>query len=313
MKSISQKLKLLESIFGKSIFSGTTNEAMFYCPSCRHHKRKLSINLETDKYHCWVCSLAGTKLYFLIKKYSSPEKAREYNANFGNVKFQSKQEKAFKITLPDEYSALHNANDSALGKRAWNYLTRERKIKEIDILRYKIGLNLQEKHYGSILFPSFDKYGEINYYISRHFDKHIKYYGAEVPKDYKNQIIMNELNIDWQKPITIVEGFIDAIKTGENNVIPLCGSYFSKSTKLLDKITENKTTTYLALDPDAKEKTLKIAKNLTQREIDVYVVDMGEYEDVGSMEYGVFAQHKERAQFVCEDFLFRENMKRMIG
>jgi hypothetical protein len=273
----------------------------------------MSINLETDKFHCWVCSLAGTKIYFLIKKYISREKATEYNENFGDVKYATKKQETFKIRMPDKYVSLLNCRDSVIGDMAWNYITKERKIREIDIIRYKIGLNLEGKHYGGILFPSFDEYGELNYHITRHLNGPIKYYGAEVPKDYRNQIVVNELNIDWKKPITIVEGFIDAIKTGETNVVPLCGSYFSKHTKLFDKITEHRTPVYLALDADARKKTLTIAKNLIHRDIDVFVIDTDDIEDIGSMDYGDFAKRKKCAKSVTEDFLFLEGISEATG
>ena len=43
--------KLLHQV--PKIRKGT--DAVYHCPSCKHYKRKLEINLHTGKYKCWVC------------------------------------------------------------------------------------------------------------------------------------------------------------------------------------------------------------------------------------------------------------------
>ena len=37
--------QLLESVLGKSKSARGGDEAVFYCPSCNHHKKKLTFNL----------------------------------------------------------------------------------------------------------------------------------------------------------------------------------------------------------------------------------------------------------------------------
>ena len=44
------------------------NELAFYCPFCNHHKQKLQVNTETQKWHCWTCNSGGKKLTSLLKK-----------------------------------------------------------------------------------------------------------------------------------------------------------------------------------------------------------------------------------------------------
>ena len=61
-----EKLQLLKSIFGK--FHHSNDEHLFYCPKCKHHKRKFSINLEKGAFKCWICDYYGRSLRRLIRK-----------------------------------------------------------------------------------------------------------------------------------------------------------------------------------------------------------------------------------------------------
>ena len=56
--------KLLHQV--PKIRKGT--DAVYHCPSCKHYKRKLEINLHTGKYNCWVCGFSGTSFKSLFKK-----------------------------------------------------------------------------------------------------------------------------------------------------------------------------------------------------------------------------------------------------
>ena len=44
------------------------NELAFYCPFCNHHKPKLQVNTENQKWHCWNCNSGGKKLTSLLRK-----------------------------------------------------------------------------------------------------------------------------------------------------------------------------------------------------------------------------------------------------
>ena len=44
----------LESVLGVSKRTSNDNHS-FYCPNCNHHKRKLEINVVTQKWQCWIC------------------------------------------------------------------------------------------------------------------------------------------------------------------------------------------------------------------------------------------------------------------
>ena len=62
--------------------------------------------------------------------------------------------------------------------------------------------------------PSFNEDGYCNYFIARTYtDDWLDYKNPEASKD----IIFNDLLMDWNEPITIVEGVFDAIKSRKFN------------------------------------------------------------------------------------------------
>ena len=52
-------------------------EAVFTCPSCNHHKKKLTLNLSTQKFQCWVCGYKGHRAFKLLKQVKASPKAYE--------------------------------------------------------------------------------------------------------------------------------------------------------------------------------------------------------------------------------------------
>ena len=97
----------------------------------------------------------------------------------------------------------------------------------------------------------------------------------------KKEIVFNEHLIDWSQPVVLVEGIFDAVKTGKNSV-PILGSWIDKNYLLFKRIIENKSSVILGLDPDAKEKEIKIAKNLFSHGVDVKIIK-NQKSDFGDM------------------------------
>ena len=87
--------------------------------------------------------------------------------------------------------------------------------------------------------------------------------------------------------MTIVEGPLDLLKTNDNATC-LLGSALTEDMILFEKIVRNKTSINLALDSDVYFKSLKIAKLLSQYDIDVNILDTRGAEDVGDMSHDKF-------------------------
>ena len=69
---------LLESVLGPSKSSrGARGEqsAVFTCPSCNHRKKKLTVNLVTQQFQCWVCNFKGHRAFKLLKEAKANPKA----------------------------------------------------------------------------------------------------------------------------------------------------------------------------------------------------------------------------------------------
>ena len=118
----------------------------------------------------------------------------------------------------------------------------------------------------------------------------MKYLNPPVEKD----IIFNELYIDWDEPITIVEGVFDAMVAGINSV-PIMGSTLREESKLFQAIVINDTPVYLALDADARKKQEYLIKLFKRYDVDMKIINTENCEDVGSMSRNEFQNRKRTA------------------
>ena len=143
--------QLLESILGKSKSARGGDEAVFYCPSCNHHKKKLTFNLLSQKFQCWVCGYKGHRAYQLLKKAKAPGSTystlKEIDSQY-NFKQQivKKQESTF--NLPKDVQPLISSS-AVLSRHALHYLD-QRGISQQDIVKYNIHYSEQgDLKYGS--------------------------------------------------------------------------------------------------------------------------------------------------------------------
>tara|TARA_R110002074_G_scaffold40717_3_gene108676 strand:- start:145 stop:810 length:666 start_codon:yes stop_codon:yes gene_type:complete len=200
-----------------------------------------------------------------------------------------------KLELPEEFVSLCTNNIPATGMYALRYL-QKRGITETDILRWKIGFCFSGEYRNRIIIPSFDRDGDISYFIARSYSGDS--YKYKNPRASKN-ITFNELYVNWNEDLTIVEGVFDALVAG--NSVPILGSTLRGDSKLIQEIVRNDTPIYIALDPDAREKENKIIKTLLKYDIEMYKVDVSGYEDVGSMPKDVFQERKNNASVIDND------------
>lgn len=271
-------LNALECVFG-SCAQQKNDEVAFFCPFCNHHKRKLQINLNTQKYHCWVCNTGGYKLIFLLKKLNvSSDIIRDILGHFSGYEYSSTKETAVgAVILPKEFKPLWNKSDDIIYKHAIKYLNK-RNIGSREIVRYSIGYCDSGPYRNRIIIPSYDKNGKLNYFIGRDIfpDSNFKY---KNPRSSKN-VVPFELYINWNKPIILVEGVFDAIAV-KINAIPLFGKFPSKL--LVKTIIENNVKEiYIALDNDARKDAIKLCEHFMNYGVSVYLVDITE-EDPSEM------------------------------
>jgi DNA primase len=159
--------------------------------------------------------------------------------------------------------------------------------------------------------PSFDMSGELNYYTCRAIYKtRPKYINPGV---HREDIIFNEMNINWKEPLILVEGPLDLIKCGDRNATCLLGSDLTSDYKLFLLLAKNKTPVTLALDPDAKQKTLRIAEFLSEYDIPVKILDIPEpYQDVGELTKEEFSSILSSAIVYTKDYLLRAKISNIL-
>lgn len=266
-------LGLLHSILGKSKPSTKGNHA-FHCPFCKHHKPKLEIDPKSGFYHCWTCEPAtkGRSLVSLLRKlHASPAQITEMKTYFPDGKVEVEDKKYAAVQLPKEFLPLSQSSTKLIYRQAKAYV-KSRGITEADILKYNIGYCEKGKYANSIIVPSYNKTGRINYFISRSFEKDpARKYNA--PSCNKNELIGLEYFINWNVPVILCEGIFDAIAL-KRNAIPLFGKTIPRAL-MLKLVESNVKTVYLALDNDALRESFNYALELINLGKDVYLIELG--------------------------------------
>ena len=294
------KTKLLKRALGESYVRG--DEHLFQCPRCEHHKKKLSINLEKNVFKCWVCDWSGKNIYRIIRQYGSRNDRYEWKSFEDRVEIEKFADKLFakeaksniqKIELPDGFVSLANKNLPVTSIYPLNYL-KSRGIGKKDIIKWKIGYCTTGNYASRIIIPSFNENGDINYFVSRAYDNNWKkYLNPSISKD----IIFNHPYVDFDEDLVLVEGVMDAIKAGDNSV-PLLGSTLNEDSFLFQNIVKNDTPVYLALDPDAGKKTDNLIDLFLKYDIEIHLVDIDLFGDVGEMTKDQFFDRKQTASLL---------------
>ena len=245
------------------------DEYMYWSPFITHHKRKLQINTQTGKWHCWVSNVGGRNFFQLFKKVSATkEQFDELVELVGENKFYKVKDEDKKniVKLPDDFKPLWNGNDGIVKRHALTYLYK-RGITDEDIIKYNIGYCDSGLYSNRIIVPSYDSNGRLNFFVGRDFySGKMKYKNSPTSKD----IIGFDIFINWDEPIILCEGVFDAMAF-KRNAIPLFGKTVPKS--LQKKIIEfGVKTLYLALDNDAMSDTIKITEMFLSEGIDVKIM-----------------------------------------
>lgn len=308
-----KKLEILVEILGN--YNRTGSEYLFTCPKCNHHKKKLSVNIDKDKYKCWICEWSGSTIFRLVKRLGNYHHQRFWSEFSGIVEI-SEYEKIFnstetinveeeRVELPNEFLSLCNRDMSLTALSAKRYL-KERGITKEDILFWKIGYCVNGEYSGRVVFPSFSLSGHCNYFVGRSYEQNPfrKYMNPNASKD----VVFNELYIDWSSDVTIVEGVFDAVKA--TNAIPILGSTVKEDSKLFKSIVNNDPAIYIALDPDAEKKAEKLINNLLSYDVEVYKVPIPNNKDVGDMTKEEFQECKKQATLIknTDYMLYRKIM-----
>ena len=273
-------------------------EHAFHCPFCNHHKKKLQINCETQKWHCWVCNKGGYTIGILLRKINAPKniisEVLKILGDYQGVSKEKEEVTKYDVSLPQCYKPLWKPSEDPLYKNAIHYL-KGRNIGPIDILRYSIGFCSSNGYSNRIIIPSYDSDGKLNYFMARDMfpNSKFKYKNPPMSKD----TVGFEMFINWKEPIVLVEGIFDAIAI-RNNAIPLFGKFPSKT--LVMRLAEKQVKkVYVALDEDAKQDAIKLSKFLMDYGIKTYLLDMKDKDpsELGFTKFWEIVQNTQQSKF----------------
>ncbi len=244
------------------------DEQAHHCPFCHHHKKKLQINLKTQQWHCWVCDAKGKRIQRLLKRLNvNTHKLKKIYEIYGDdyvVYSKESEEEKVELRLPSEFKSLLKVPDGfkPTFKRVVEY-AKQRNLTTEDITRYNIGYCDGGHYAGRIIIPSYDSDNRINYFIARSVfpDESFKYKNPPVSKN----VIMFENQINWDEPITLVEGVFDAMAV-KRNAIPILGKFIPK--KLNENIYKKGVKSInIFLDEDAQQQALHYTMQFTNQGI----------------------------------------------
>jgi len=263
---------IIERIFGdvKGYLEG--EQIQVNCPRCQEREGlsqpddrfNLEINTGKKIFHCWKCDspkFSGS-LKRLIRIYGTSVDIQMYEDYGGDDYFSyeiNETEENTIVELPSEYIPFSEFKDYNMEHmEAYNYMVLERKISKETLLKYHVGFAVEGKFEGRIIIPSYNTYGELNYFISRAYRRGMKppYMNPKVDKD---RIIFNEGLINWDSTIYIVEGIFEVFSFPVNSV-PMLGKTISNA--MFMALKEKKPPVVIMLDPDAFKNAVEILQKL---------------------------------------------------
>ena len=304
-----EKLSILINILGK--YKKSSSELLFFCPHCRHHKQKLSVNIDKNVYKCWICDSNGRDIRRMVRRFGSFLQLQEWDkyvdkvdlSRFDDLFAEDVKEKIEqRLSLPESFISLTGSNLSQTSAAARKYL-KSRGITKEDILRWKMGYCLEGEYANRVVVPSFGESGYVNYFVARSYvENGYRYKNPPASRD----MIFNQLYVDWDEDLVIVEGVFDAIVAGPN-AVPILGSNLRENSVLFQEIVKHDTPIYIALDPDMEKKALKLINKMLTYGIELYKVEISPYNDVGEMTKEEFQNRKKHsAPFDSESYLLHQ-------
>lgn len=245
------------------------------CPNCADiegkpdHKHNLPVSYQKGYCHCWKCGFSAS-IGVLIRKYGSKQLYESYKTFLREI--ASTLEFQFSMFSDNNRNYLQEIqSDLALPKNimqvsdcpdAYAYLSK-RGITQDIIERYHIQCIPwcdDFKCRCRIVIPSYNRFGDLNYYIARDYTgkQKLKYANPPIPK---TKIVFNEQNVDWYDTIYLCEGVFDSIVTP--NSIPMLGKGLSEDALLFQTLLERaESDVVVFLDDDAYSDAVKLYHTL---------------------------------------------------
>ena len=262
---------IVHSVFGEVKNYLEAEQIQVNCPVCQERdglaypddKFNLEINTAKKQFRCWKCDnpeFSGSlgRLIRMFGTHSDYEIYKSYASTFGGYDHTDDfEEYEYKVvSLPKEMILFANMDAGNQDHfDAYNYMILDRKIDRNTLIKFKIGFCTEGRYAKRVIIPSYDRFGNVNYFVGRSYDpleKKKKYLNPNIDK---NKIIFNEGYVNWDSTVYLVEGAFEFL-TFPINTIPLLGK--TVFDYLLRKLREHKPNVIIVLDPDAYKKSIEL-------------------------------------------------------
>ena len=251
----------------------------YCCPYCALEKGvesdgkyNLAVNYGEDMktksfFHCWRCGTSG-KLSKLLKDFGGDNHVKRYNKELSDIynsalyclDFKPEEEilQINAVDLPQDFRKIKM--DDKYAKEAIEYL-KKRGIGKYFIDYYNIGYvpywSKDKQMACRVVIPSYDEYGELNYFVARDYTGKRNYRKYNNPDIKKTMFVFNEDKINWYEDVTLVEGAFDHIVIP--NSIPLLGKTLKRDYATFKAIINKaRANVNILLDDDAISDAKKI-------------------------------------------------------
>jgi DNA primase len=322
-----QKLSILEKIFGDYERKGRQYDFKCQEPDCNPDEKKLTVNIEKNLARCWHCGYGYRDIRYLVRKYGYQYYQEWLDVcgisigEVGDLKHLIQAgidgdvgagtEEEEPVTLPDGFTLIAPRWDTIMMRAPVKYLT-GRGLTKRDVIRWQVGFVFDGALRDRVIFPSYDAEGKLNYWVGRkivacdHRDRFMN------PRNDKNGLVFNEFSVDWEAPVVLVEGIIDAMKVARGNAIPTLGSSITEKSRLFQKIIENKTPVIFGFDHDAARKTMKLARLFESYGIRTREARIDKDRDFGAMNTREVERRILRSEERSEDDLLRKLLEEQL-
>lgn len=281
--------KIIEECLGEPIRENN-GWLEYNCPYCcqelgieNDNKYNLALNYGEDGvnkpyFHCWKCETSG-KLSKIVRDFGNSSLFQRYKETLKEIRlsseyrlfndFEDKHDNGenFYCELPKDYRKITVHDKYA--RDVIEYLNK-RRISNFFIEKYKIGyvpyFSDDTEMRSRVIIPSYDEYGELNYFVARDYTGKRKYKKYNNPTIPKTHFIFNEYYLNYYEDITLVEGVFDHMVIP--NSIPLLGKSLKKENAVFEMLMDKaKTNVNILLDDDAQNDAKKIYKFLNSTKL----------------------------------------------
>jgi DNA primase len=294
MLTDTHKIEVLRNIFDREgVLDGRSENLSLKCPNpeCGSHaksKKKFIVRVSDLACHCWVCDIRGRGVGWITRKFkpelhsSLPEEMQARSSGREIIDEEPEEE----LKLPPGTRLMHSswqANERDPDFRACSEYLLERGIPHDWWLRFRLCWTRRGRYRRSVIVPSFDSTGKLNYIVGRRVDPHVKWkYTNEGGKS--SEIVFNELDVDWDSPIFLVEGPFDWLVTNQKlNSVCALGSNIGNHSALFRRLIIAGMPVMICMDPDVSDKASRFAARLYSYGVEARLVRLPNGEDPGTL------------------------------